>query len=92
MTVAVVTVSITMLSGMLATPLVCIGLVMQWLPRQHLVARFTGAAMIISGWLVFGLGQVAARDWPMVAIDALLLFLGVLRVHRLLGAARRGQQ
>lgn len=92
MTVVVVTVSITMLSAMLAAPLVCTGLVMQWLPPQHLVARLTGAAMIVSGWLVFGVGAAAARYWPMVAYDVLLLSLGVLRVHGLLGAARRGQQ
>lgn len=86
-----VTVSVTALSMVVAVPLICVGLALDWAsPRNH-VARLTGAALVASGWLVFGIGQAAAHKWWVVPGDALLALAGVLRVLAVIRAIRRGQ-
>ena len=90
MTVTVV--SVTMLAALLATPLICTGLVMQWLPPQYCTARLTGMAMVVSGWVLWGVGEAAAHVWWVVAVDAALALTGLCRVRRICGAFRREQQ
>jgi hypothetical protein len=91
MTVTVTTVSVMVLVAMVAVPLVCVGLALQWAPLRNHVPRITGAAMTVSGWLVFGVGEAAQHAWWVVPIDAVLVIAGIARVKREHDAAGRGQ-
>jgi len=92
MTVTVVTASVVAITAVVAVPLVCTGLALQWAPARHQVARLTGAALVVSGWLLLGIAEADEHAWWVLLINAPLVAAGIARVVAVVRAIRREQQ
>lgn len=88
MTVTVITVSPLMIAAMAAVPLICAGGVLQLLSPRHQAARLTGTGLLLAGWVVFGMGEAAARDWPLACLNGLLSVTMGLRAVAMTRAPR----